>query len=44
MVYTKSIIAGALALLLVAALIGTIVFVAVSVSGLGIDMVRWHLG
>jgi hypothetical protein len=43
MIYIKSIIAGTLALLLVA-LIGTIVLVAVSVSGLGIDMVRWHLG
>jgi hypothetical protein len=51
MVYIKSIIAGVLALLLVAALMAlmaTIVLVAVSVSGLvsglGIDMVRWHLG
>jgi len=44
MVYIKSIIAGVLALLLVAVLIATIVLVAVSVSGLGIDMVRWHLG
>ena len=41
--YVKSIIAGVLALLLVAALMATIVLVAVSVSGLGIDMVRWHL-
>ena len=47
MVYIKSIIAGVLALLLVAALMAlmaTIVLVALSVSGLGIDMVRWHLG
>jgi hypothetical protein len=47
MVYLKSIIAGFLALLLVAVLIPTIVLVAVSVTGLGIglgiDMVRWHL-
>ena len=47
MVYLKSIIAGFLALLLVAVLIPTIVLVAVSVAvsvaGLGIDMVRWHL-
>ena len=44
MVYLKSIIAGFLALLLVAVLIPTIVLVAVSVAGagLGIDMVRWH--
>jgi hypothetical protein len=47
MVYIKSIIAGVLALLLVVALMAlmaTIVLVALSVSGLGIDMVRWHLG
>jgi hypothetical protein len=47
MVYLKSIIAGVLALLFVAILIPTIVLVAVSVTGLGtglgIDMVRWHL-
>jgi len=43
MVYLKSIIAGVLALLFVSALIPTIVLVAVSVTGLGIDMVRWHL-
>jgi hypothetical protein len=47
MVYLKSIIAGVLALLFVAILSPTIVLVAVSVTGLGtglgIDMVRWHL-
>jgi len=42
MVYIKSIIAGVLALLLVPVLVATIIFVAVSVLGLGIDMVRWH--
>jgi hypothetical protein len=47
MVYLKSIIAEVLTLLFVAVLIPTIVLVAVSVTGqvtgLGIDMVRWHL-
>ena len=42
--YVKSIIAGVLALLLVAVLMTTIFLVAVSVSGLGIDGVFWHLG
>jgi hypothetical protein len=42
MVYVKSIIAGVLALLFVAVLIPTVVLVAVSVIGLGIDMPRWH--
>jgi hypothetical protein len=40
----KCIIAGFFALLLVAALLATIVLVALSILGLGIDMVRWHLG
>jgi hypothetical protein len=43
MVYLKGIIAGVLALLLVAVLIPAIVLVALSVIGLGIDMPRWHL-
>jgi hypothetical protein len=42
MVYLKSMVAGVLALLFVVVLIPTIVLVAVSVIGLGIDMVRWH--
>jgi hypothetical protein len=43
MVYVKSIIAGVLALLLVAVLIPMVVLVALSVIGPGIDMPRWHL-